>query len=1000
MAKKRIFLTEKQIETIKNRLLTENRESKNMSKARNLLYQQGYSQEDAQKTIEAIRNDIPNVRLADCKFLPGVTRMYLNRELSDGNAIMKLNKTLKYVASDAHVNEYDNSLNGMSVNELVQRFAGVQQQDADASRAESYSKQFTRNNDYTIVRIPDAKTAAKYGRYTSWCVTHDKRMYNSYTADSTGLFYFCFRNGFENEQPIESEGCPLDSYGLSMIAVSVTLDGELNTCTCRWNHDNGGNDNIMDKAQIEELLGVNFYEVFKPYTRDELHAKGKILFDEVPELLAQGKKPEEIFEDIDDFSEGYARVELNNKYNFINTNGELVSPNQWFDFVTNFSVNGYAVVRLNNKCNFINTNGELVSPNQWFDFVTNFFINGYAKGHAKVKLNNKLYLLRFDGVLCDYDTLEPLPNQQIVSETKKIKRIFLTENQVSELQQKIQKAREETDKNPTEGQKEAGNYKMGRVNVFGFNIAIENPKGSYRKGKDRTGKEWKTLMHNDYGYFTHTLAIDGDAVDVFLGDDLNCKTIFAIDQKINGKFDETKVMLGFKSSEDAKKAYLSNYEKDWKGFWKITEVDIDVFKKWLYDGYQQRKPFFEYAEIKKEKLNETLLNENDEWHAYYDYLEKYDEYTVLRMIINNQNLWAPLIQPAMYQQALNEFTKFGRIEKFPAKYIHQWIGIIMKNTAILRAITSIAGHDMGYPTSQIIDACFNSEEEFEQYKQDLNHKGEFSPDFGWMGQEEEGFNEEDEVSDDEAACQYLEDNGYFERMTLPDGSPAWSDYGIQPLEKIILEYSDTLGAEQVLVLINRALDVTHQRGDLASAFIEGGAETLSQISNRRYLTEHYNQEWELEEIQKNQQNGFIKLYHNTRMMSLADIIYTGELDVHQHHSEGHGNMLFFTVHPEAWGNECKISIEVPISEFTETGRFRFVNSDSVITEENIPISEFNFKIEKIQYFDYDRIKEILTGDDMELKEYLLLKYFQEYDYMWWIKQWFLNNLGLKEEDLL
>lgn len=435
--------------------------------------------------------------------------------------------------------------------------------------------------------------------------------------------------------------------------------------------------------------------------------------------------------------------------------------------------------------------------------------------------------------------------EQLASNENKQKHVFFTENQVLDIKQKIQQARDETNINPTEGQKEAGNYKMGRVNVFGFNIAIENPKGSYRKGKDRTGKEWKTLMHNDYGYFTHTLAIDGDAVDVFLGDDLNCKTIFAIDQKINGKFDETKVMLGFKSSEDAKKAYLSNYEKDWKGFWKITEVDIDVFKKWLYDGYQQRKPFFEYAEIKKEKLNETLLNENDEWHAYYDYLEKYDEYTVLRMIINNQNLWAPLIQPAMYQQALNEFTKFGRIEKFPAKYIHQWMGIIMKNTAILRAITSIAGHDMGYPTSQIIDACFNSEEEFEQYKQDLNHKGEFSPDFGWMGQEEEGFNEEDEVSDDEAACQYLEDNGYFERMTLPDGSSAWSDYGIQPLEKIILEYSDTLGAEQVLVLINRALDVTHQRGDLASAFIEGGAETLSQISNRRYLTEHYNQEWEL-----------------------------------------------------------------------------------------------------------------------------------------------------------
>lgn len=590
--------------------------------------------------------------------------------------------------------------------------------------------------------------------------------------------------------------------------------------------------------------------------------------------------------------------------------------------------------------------------------------------------------------------------EQLASLENTHKRVFFTENQVSELQQKIQKAREETDKNPTEGQKSAGNYKMGRVRILGYDIAIENPRGTIRSGKDRKGNKWQVKMKNDYGYFTHTLGYDGDAVDVFLGDNFDTYSIFAIDQKIDGKFDETKIMLGFRSAQEAKEAYMANYNEGWNGFWKITEVPHTVFQKWLYDGYQQKKPFFEYADIKKEKLNEALLNENDEWHAYYDYLEKYDEYTVLRMVINNQNLWTPLIQPAMYQQALNEFTKFGRIEKFPAKYIHQWMGVIMKNTAILRAITSIAGHDIGYPTSQIIDACFNSEEEFEQYKQGLNHKGEFSPDFGWMGQEEEDFNEEDEVSDNEAACQYLEDNGYFERMTLPDGSSAWSDYGIQPLEKIILEYSDTLGAEQVLVLINRALDVTHQRGDLASAFIEGGAETLSQISNRGYLAEHYNQEWELEEIQKNQQNGFIKLYHNTRMMSLGDILATGELDIYQHHSEGHGNMLFFTVHPDAWGNECKISIEVPVSEFTETGRFRFVNSDSVITEENIPISEFNFKIEKIQYFDYDRIKEILTGNDMELKEYLLLKYFQEYDYMWWIKQWFLNNLGLKEEDLL
>ena len=186
------------------------------------------------------------------------------------------------------------------------------------------------------------------------------------------------------------------------------------------------------------------------------------------------------------------------------------------------------------------------------------------------------------------------------------KKIYLTESQLSYIKKELENARKETNTSPTEAQKSAGNYKMGRVNIFGFDIAIENPKGSYRRGKDKSGKSWEVLMKNDYGYFTHTKAIDGDAVDVFLGKDLDCKTIFAIDQKIDGKFDETKVMFGFKTEDEAKKAYLSNYNKGWKGFWRITEVSIDDFKDWLYDGYKQRKPFSEYNEIKKKKLNEMI----------------------------------------------------------------------------------------------------------------------------------------------------------------------------------------------------------------------------------------------------------------------------------------------------------------------------------------------------------------------------------------------------------
>ena len=172
----------------------------------------------------------------------------------------------------------------------------------------------------------------------------------------------------------------------------------------------------------------------------------------------------------------------------------------------------------------------------------------------------------------------------------------------------------ETNTEPTEGQKEAGNYKMGHVSIKGMRISIENPKGSIRSGKDENGKEWSRKMTHHYGYFTNTTGNgkDGDAVDVFIGphtDDFN--TVYVVDQKVAGKFDESKVMLGFYSKEDAKNAYLSNYDSEWDGFWKITGVPIRTFRRWLYRDQKQRKPFFDYVTVKKHKLDEGNLNEEE-----------------------------------------------------------------------------------------------------------------------------------------------------------------------------------------------------------------------------------------------------------------------------------------------------------------------------------------------------------------------------------------------------
>lgn len=163
----------------------------------------------------------------------------------------------------------------------------------------------------------------------------------------------------------------------------------------------------------------------------------------------------------------------------------------------------------------------------------------------------------------------------------------------------IQEARNDVNPAPTEAQKEAGNYKKGHVTIDGLNITIENPKGSTRSGKDASGKEWSVTMQNDYGYIRGTKAVDGDHIDIFLSDTPTSGNVYvvdAIDQKA-GAFDESKVMYGFNSLEEARDAYLSNYSEGWK-VGPITEVSKEEFKKWIDSSTRKGKPFGEYKSVK------------------------------------------------------------------------------------------------------------------------------------------------------------------------------------------------------------------------------------------------------------------------------------------------------------------------------------------------------------------------------------------------------------------
>ena len=178
----------------------------------------------------------------------------------------------------------------------------------------------------------------------------------------------------------------------------------------------------------------------------------------------------------------------------------------------------------------------------------------------------------------------------------------------------IRRAESEVERNPSEAQKEAGNYRKGHVRVDGYDITIEQPKGSVRSGTDADGKRWENVMNNTYGYMRGTEGVDGDHIDVFLSDNPESGNVYVIDQRDpkTGEFDEHKVMYGFGSMEEARDAYLKNYTPGWQGLGTITEVSKEEFRKWIGSSRRKTKPFAEYRSVKKEAgQNEDVRQSRD-----------------------------------------------------------------------------------------------------------------------------------------------------------------------------------------------------------------------------------------------------------------------------------------------------------------------------------------------------------------------------------------------------
>lgn len=88
--------------------------------------------------------------------------------------------------------------------------------------------------------------------------------------------------------------------------------------------------------------------------------------------------------------------------------------------------------------------------------------------------------------------------------------------------------------------------------------------------------------------------------------------------------------------------------------------------------------------------------------------------------------------------------------------------------------------------------------------------------------------EEFEITDD-----YLWEDTKFDfgdYTAGPNGEPRISDYGLEPLMKLLEQLKREQDYEKKLTIMDKMLNVVHQRSDIAEMFVEGGSSSLDKLS--------------------------------------------------------------------------------------------------------------------------------------------------------------------------
>ena len=239
------------------------------------------------------------------KYCIWIGNQYVNGKLKVGD-IPELKKALKtYNINKSQITTPINNINSLSdlitiISDYTDDFKATRQ----LSKGEQELEKVYEDAEW-IVYIPHTYEASrKIGGDTSWCTaSSDDRYFNMYTKD--GPLYVNIR---------KFDGAKFQFHFPSNQFMDI-------------------NDEEVSLREIGLSKGlVEFYEKINP--KFYLYIK----YDYVSN---------------DNNYMGYYLVELNNKLNLINDDGNLMLPNQWFDAINNYSSDNFAIVSINRKKTFL-----------------------------------------------------------------------------------------------------------------------------------------------------------------------------------------------------------------------------------------------------------------------------------------------------------------------------------------------------------------------------------------------------------------------------------------------------------------------------------------------------------------------------------------------------------------------------------------------------------------------------------------------------------------------